>query len=264
MSPFSAFGGVRDTPSAIQGATDAVSVMTKVINDFPERTRWQIELLLLEMESFGIISNVLHEIREFEKSFNSIAKTAETLPADVRSEFEKAMKSVEKTHPRIQASLTEMQKTVEQVSGTVEEIEKLTGPMNQLAENVNAAGKAWESTAVAVNEFVDKVGGSDEEDPPVPSTPAEENESGGIESITEMMEKTTAAAQELRSLVADLNQPMSQKSGIQQVTTNAEGLIERITWRAILVIFAFFTAMAVFLLIRSHFKVLPKSAVNKK
>ncbi|NQX90432.1 MAG: hypothetical protein HRT77_17465, partial [Halioglobus sp.] len=43
-------GGVRESAEAIDRVARVTEVLTEVLEDLPERTRWQTELLLLEME----------------------------------------------------------------------------------------------------------------------------------------------------------------------------------------------------------------------
>jgi hypothetical protein len=68
-----------------------------------------------------------------------------------------------------------------------------------------------------------------------------------------LAEKTTAAVTEARSMLADLNRPLGQESGLRHVTGSAEALAASLTWRALVLVGAVFLAALLYFWITRGF-----------
>ena len=75
LSPIAGLQGVGNTPEAINNFTAAARDMTQVVERFPERTRWQLELFLLEAQHTGAIGEALNEAKAFRNEAADLGKT---------------------------------------------------------------------------------------------------------------------------------------------------------------------------------------------
>lgn len=67
LLPVKALESASSTPRAIADFTDTVRDFAAVVQHLPEQTRWQAELLLLEMESTGPMAALTREMDHLEK-----------------------------------------------------------------------------------------------------------------------------------------------------------------------------------------------------
>jgi hypothetical protein len=82
------------TPQAIRNFTDTVKSFTAIVQCLPERTRWQSELLLMEMESTGPVPMLAKEVDDFNQRLDGITVQVQTLPAQIRGEIIKTTDAI--------------------------------------------------------------------------------------------------------------------------------------------------------------------------
>lgn len=216
LLPMGGLQGVADTPQAIQQFTHTARDFSTTVHHLPERTRWQLELLMLELESLESVQTTLAEMEKLNKSMDAISQTAERLPSEVRSEFEKSLKALEKSQPQLQATLQDADKTLAQMT---------------------MAAQAWQTTAAEIKAVLNELHKDD------PQEQAEPQEKTSIADYTVMAERIEAAAQEVRQLLADLNQPAVEGGQASQATVRIRELVDLLFWRVIVLVLIILVAL---------------------
>ena len=100
-------------------------------------TRWQLELLLLDLEHSRTITQILEQLAKFEVSVNTIAQTVEKLPDDVRLQLDTTLADIDRMQPQLQQTLNDAQLALEQTDKVVKSIDTAAQSLNVTADTVN-------------------------------------------------------------------------------------------------------------------------------
>jgi hypothetical protein len=242
MAPLTGLQGVADTPAAVTQVALAVQGFTDVVMRWPERVRWQVDALLLELGLEETRTRLLEDVDRFAATAESVARTADQLPADVRAEIETAVEkgfaSLDQAQPQLQATLKEARMTVEAASEALVAADKVVGSVDETVAGFTRAAQAWEQTARAAEAVIAEATGpegpGDPAEPPgQPIDPAQ---------LVDLAERTERVLQDARALIADLKGPMADSSALGETMDRAQHLAGCITWYAIAVIAALFVA----------------------
>jgi len=205
-APLGGLQGVADTPQAINRFTTSTQIFSKIIQDLPERSRWQLELLMLELESLPTVETMVQQMGELQKSIRQISDTAKTLPAETRAEIEKLLVSLEHAQPALQSTLTEFSSAISSAKGalvqadvTVLNIRKTVESLDSVVQQFAQAAQSWEKTA-----------------------------------------------SEVRAALADLNTPFDEKSKALQIGLSVEALVNKVFIRAVILIVFIFVMLYIY------------------
>lgn len=220
LLPMGSLQGVADAPEAIQQFTHVARDFGGTVHHLPERARWQLELVMLELESLDSVQTTLVEMAELNDSIRSISQTMEHLPNDVRGEFEKSLAALDKSQPQLQATLQDADKT-----------------LTEMTKAAQAAQAAAAEIKAMLNEWKKD---EPEEDP---------KEKASVGDYTVMAERIETAAKELRLLLADLNAPAVEGSQGASATVRLRELVDLLFWRAIFLVLVILICVVVYRLI---------------
>jgi hypothetical protein len=238
LMPVTGVSGIKDAAGSIDSATRAFEAFTTVTQVMPEQIRWQAELLLLEIDSLDTVVKVREDLGRLSAGVESISKTAATMPQDVRRELDLALKDAEPTLDRIQAVLADARRVMEQGDA--------------VSLNFARAAEAWDQTAQSVNEVLKTYKDLQGPDAPPPDPNAPQQPSD-LDQLAAAAEKTNAAADSLRALLAELDSGKldnvlaragtAADASVDHTVGRLDGLVDRLTWRALIVVGAFAVAM---------------------
>lgn len=241
--------GLSQGAEAIDRIGQVAAVMTEVMQHMPERTRWQTELLVLQLVSQGAVAEALDDFGTAAHSLGSVAVTAETLPTEVVKELEKFLASTTEAQ-------TDLRKTLEDA--------------RSLSESLTQSGAAWGATAEKVDSIVTTIqemsDSGDEETSAVSTEVSTEAPSGDstpfdINDYTRAAEAIRAGAIEIRAILDDLEAgkmspavvavDKSAESSIDHATAGARILVDQIVYRGFILVVGFFISLLLYRLISS-------------
>jgi hypothetical protein len=127
LSPFRALEGVGDSAAAIREFNDTAREFVLTIERLPEQVRWQVELLLYEIEDRETTVATLAAVEQVAASSARLSQAAERLPEDMRTLLEGSGG------------------TLQQVSEIVERARLLAAPVRETAGDLELASAAWAS-----------------------------------------------------------------------------------------------------------------------
>lgn len=218
LAPFRALEGVDSGAQAIREFNVTARRFTDVAAQLPEQVRGELELFMYDFEDRETVEKSLAAFQSLSASADRASHTIAELPDDLRE--------------TLRASMEDSKSAVAQLSDAVDKLRQLMGPLDDTAKNLREGSVAWR-----------EVIGSWEQrnSDPTPGRPFDIREWG------DTANSIGNAALELRGLAGDAN-------GIKPsdaLTAALDRSIDRIFWRAALLIALFFGGLILYRVIAS-------------
>lgn len=221
----------------------------RVARSTPERSRWELQLLLYDLEANPTLRRVVDSFTQFTESSDKIARSIEALPDQLTAQINE----LEASQPQFQATLDKTREAAAEIRGAMEQSNRLAASLQQTAAGLTTAGQAWGGTFGVIDGWVQ---GAEEDGPaqtspvddPVPASPEDdpaqtspEGERGfDILEYEATARAVTEAGTELRALLADTRSLAGSDDVTRQVDHTlgqSEGSLKRVVdhvfWRAI-------------------------------
>lgn len=181
MAPFTAMKGVDRTATAVNRFTDTAGRFSDIVADLPELTRWQLLLLYYELEESETVSSFVASANSISENSARLADAADKLPGELKvlvDDFDSK-----------QANLRT----------TLDKIQEVSAALDTAAKSITGTARAWQQAADATTGVFTEAG-------KLKSEPKESSQPASIQDIQQTIDKVTAAAAELRTATAQLNQ----------------------------------------------------------
>lgn len=220
LAPFQVFEGIDKGATAIHGFTTVASRFTDVVEEWPESISWQLQLMLLNLESYDTVRTVVTSLDRLSDSSASMAETAKKLPEEVRREAAHLLEEIDARQAGFQATLKQADQTAQTVERALQRVDEAANAIDRTARSVAEAGIAWNESARVIGQTVTDIGKCGQTAPPAtrPSRPFDIND------YNRTADSLTAAAVELRQLVAEFHG----LAGSSELTTRLEEIDARI------------------------------------
>ncbi len=157
MSPFRAMEGVDQAAQAVHRFGDTAERFSDVVRDLPESARWQLQLLLYDLEETEMTKSFLDSLAEFSGSSARLADTAEKLPQRLGEEMTGFVEQLDRKQANLHKTLDQAEKTTLAVSDALEKMEKVAGAMNSLAKDVTETANAWQVAGQTTAQLVAEI-----------------------------------------------------------------------------------------------------------
>jgi hypothetical protein len=234
LAPFEALRGVDRTALAIDKFSNTAARFADVVEGFPETSKWQMQLLLYDVEETEMAKSFLASVSQLSESSARLAETAENLPEEIRQQLSGLVEEVDAKQANIQTTLQQAEKTGQTFSRTAEDV-------NQAAQQWDAAAK---STVLALEEFAKLK-------PPKKKT-TQPTKPFDILEYRDTIEAAAKTVNELRELAVEIR-TLAEADVIDatlgQTTKQARGLTNYIFWRAALLAVLVFVLALVYRII---------------
>jgi hypothetical protein len=218
LLPVSGVSDIKSAAGSIDSATRAFESFTTVTQLMPEQIRWQAELLLLEFDALESVVKLRADLDRLSDSVEAIAATAAALPETLRRELDLALAGADPQLQRVQAIVADAEKAMAQG--------------RDVSQTLARAAEAWDQTAQSVNQVLATY--KEIQGPETPPDPSAGPQPSGLEELATAAERTRGAAEELRALLAELESGRLDNA-LARTTLSVDGLVDRITWRAIMI-----------------------------
>lgn len=170
--PWQLSEGVVEMADAVSEVAEAADRFSVSIGILPMVTRWQVELLLLELDENRSMVDIRKSMEGVSEGIQSIATSTDTLPQDLREELSITLDQVDDIQDGLQKTLDAARNTVEETRNALVElnhgIDKAQGTINDIGETTQYLAKAGEAWKPALEQF-SKVVIQLDGDPNVPS-----------------------------------------------------------------------------------------------
>lgn len=233
LAPFRAVQGIDEGAQAVRDFATVADRFTSVVAALPERSVWQLELLLYDIEQRATMTESLAALDRISRSADRISTTADTLPEELRAAVQDVLAALEAHEARLLALAEETRALLGDASGAMGEATTLAGAWQGTARDVAEAGRAWEAMANAFGipqAREEKAAGA-----------AQDDEGGfDVAEYGAAARDVTEAASRLRELVADIeglagDEALGSTAQDALASTRAEAvaLTDHVTKRAI-------------------------------
>lgn len=220
LSPFRALEGVGEGAAAIRAFNDTAIRFAAIVEGLPEHVRWQVELMLSDVESLDTTERSLTAVEALSESARRASAAFEALPQDTALLLESSRGAVAEA----QAALRDARALLE--------------PFRRVVAELNAAAVAWEPLLRGDD------GGADDGRP------------FDIREWESALAETAVAAAELRALAAELqelgaSEGVVQTGGVLQETvaraeSAARDVVDHAAWRGAQLLLGAFAVLVLY------------------
>ncbi|MEO2093804.1 MAG: hypothetical protein ABGY71_07045 [bacterium] len=201
LSALNPFSGVSETAVAIHDVAGSADLIRDVVVNTPDELRWQSELVMHDFRNSPELQRTLTSLESMTKTSAEFAAIARELPQKVRLEVEGLLDDVGEAQARLNA-------TLDQVQATLQQVEPLLDSSQRVTESVTEAGTALEKTFMAFDASMVTILGTPEARAAAAARrdPNEESEPFRILDYAETAERLTLTAAELRALLDEVQE----------------------------------------------------------
>ncbi len=154
LAPFRTFEGIDRGATAIHEFANVAARFTDVVEEIPEAVRWQLELLLLDLNQNPMILAALATLGEVAANANRIVTVADKLPERLRDEATRLLNEIDAKQNNLQATLDRAEKTAATVERALERVDLVANAIEATGWSVADAGQAWGDAARTIGQTV--------------------------------------------------------------------------------------------------------------
>ena len=220
MAPFRAMEGVDRTASAIHQFRDTAERFSDIVSGLPESSRWQLQLLLFDLEDTNMTKSFLNSLTQLSESSARLEKSVEKLPKQLREQLTQFVEDVDRRQAGLQQTLQQAEKTSLALNNTLEKLDQTASSFDAVAKDVTETAQAWENAAKATGEVVQEFNKNK------PSQ--KETSSFNIRDYRDTAEQTSRAANDIKALLAEIDDLLESRrysSMLNQLLLRAAGLV---------------------------------------
>ena len=220
MTPFRALEGVDRTASAIHQFRDTAERFSDIVAELPESSRWQLQLLLYDLEETDMTKSFLNSLSQVAESSRRLEESVKKLPDNIREQLVQFVEEVDRKQSSLQNTLQQAEKNTLAVNASLDKLVNAAGALDATAVNITETAQAWENAARATGHVVEEFNKSKE-------SPKEEA-SFNIKEYRDAAEQTSQAANDIKNLLAAAESfPGSPgyKSIVNQLSLRGAGLV---------------------------------------
>lgn len=268
LEPFRAVGGIDRTAAAINRFTDVADRFTDVVEELPESTAWEMQLMLLDIEEHELIKRTLEAVEGFSRTAADFADIVRTLPDQLHFEGTRLLDEIDSRQVTLQVTLNQAENTATIVKNAVEKVNDVVESIDRAAKSVTETGHSVRDAARAIMETYDDIEGNTTTQPagPITTTQAGSPSSSTFDindyrktadSMTVMANEVRQVTIEIRKLIQsqELSKQISDadahfRGAVDQTSQRARDVTDHLAWRAAqLILLVFGLAVAYRLLI---------------
>ena len=222
MTPFRAMEGVDRTASAIHQFRDTAERFSDIVAEMPESSRWQLQLLLFELEETEMVKSFLNSLKQFAENSNRLEELIKKLPENLREQLTQFIEDMDRKQEGMQKTLHQAEKTTSAVNTTLEKLDKVTGSLDTASVSITTTAQAWENAAKATGQIVEEYNKSKQ------LSKEKEGESFDISEYRATAEQISQAANDIQKLLAaidDFPNSRGTNSLVNRLFLRAAGLV---------------------------------------
>ncbi len=228
LSPVRALEGVDRTPAAIYDFSTTTRRLTDVVQELPESSRWQLLLLLYDLEETEMAKSFLSSLQNISDSSAKLATTTE--------QFSSLLEDSDESQDQIRQTLRQVDETAAQLRQLFNAAQQTATVFSQTARDVNTALSSWTEAARATDDAIRQI---------KPQTSQIGAEPAPKMDLKETAQAVREAANEIKLISEEL------PARTEQVVAQINSLTTRLTINLAILIVLVFCLFVAYYLIRS-------------
>ena len=235
LSPVRALEGVDRTPEAIYDFSTTTRRLTDIVQELPESSRWQLLLLLYDLEETDMAKSFLGSLQKISDNSAKLAATTE--------KFSSTLETSDQNQEQIRQTLLQVNETAAQLRELFNAAQQTATVFSQTARDVNLALISWTEAAQATDEAIRRIKPQPDQ---ISSEPAPKTD----------LKETAQAVREAANEIKLLSEKLPART--EQIIAQMNSLTTRITINIAVLIVLVFCLFVAYLLIRKKLR-LPKN-----
>jgi methyl-accepting chemotaxis protein len=235
LSPVRALEGVDRTPEAIYDFSNTTRRLTDVVQELPESSRWQLLLLLYDLEETDMTKKFLSSLQKISDSSTRLAATTE--------KFSASLEESGQSQDQVRQTLQQVNETAAQLQELFNAAEQTATVFSQTAQDVNSALVSWAEAARATNDAIRRIKPQANQ---ISTEPAQKTD----------LKETAQAVKEAANEIKLLSEKLPART--EQIIAQMNSLATRLTINIAILIVLVFCLFVTYLLIRKKLR-LPKN-----
>jgi hypothetical protein len=193
LAPFRVFQGVESGAAAIHDFNTTARQLGDIATKLPEEIRWQLELLLYDLEDRDTMVSGLAAFEKIADASGELSTAAASLPESMRRELESLLSQSSQSQADLRSTLEQLQQTIASAEGAAANARPLADSLERFAAHVEQAGNSW-------SELIARVRAPGEQ-PPVGAPPSKPFDIADYERAAVQLQESAA---EIRALIAEM------------------------------------------------------------
>ncbi len=232
LAPFKALRGVDSGAQAIREFNQTALRFTQVAAALPTFLRWNLELLVFDIETHHSVESGLASFESLAQSAQELSAAAGTLPSDLGREASQLVSQVDASQGELKQTLEAARNALSEASGTAKSFEPVAAALDRTTEQLKQAGVAWTAMVSAARGPSDVAAGKSESRP------------FDIQDYERTAAEINQAAIQLRGLVSEA------QAASGDVTRR---FVDHVAWRAFQLVVVFFALLFFYRRIEARF-----------
>jgi hypothetical protein len=232
LAPFRALEGVESGAGSIRELNATARAFNEVLGGLPQQARWQVQLLLYDLETRGPVQRGVSSVERMAESSERFSIAVEEMPESARRELSTFLEDSARSQSELRATLASLQSAIAHVDPVLHTFERI-------GWSVRDAGNSWHEVVREVNEVrgdAPSAAPADSAAPPFDIAPYERT----ARHVRDAAAEIRASAAEIRAALTEL-----------PASSAWSELVDRLFWRcAALIGLAFGLLLAYRLLLR--------------
>ena len=146
LTPFRALEGVESGAGSIREFNATARQFNELLAGLPQQTRWQLQLLLYDLETRGMVQRGVSSIEQMASSSERFSVAVEQMPESARRELSTFLEESSR-------SQTELRSTLAALEAAMARTDPLLDSFARVAGSVGQAGDSWGQVVREVNEI---------------------------------------------------------------------------------------------------------------
>ncbi len=231
LSPVRALEGVDRTPEAIYDFSTTTRRLTDVVQELPESSRWQLLLLLYDLEETDMAKSFLSSLQKISDSSARLAATTE--------QFSSTLEDSDQSQDEIRQTLQQVNETAARLRELFSAAQQTATVFSQTAHDVNLALTSWTEAARATDAAIRQIKPQANQ---ISAEPAPKTD------LKETAQAVREAANEIKLVSEEL------PARTEKIVAQMNSLATRLTINIAILIVLVFCLLVAYLLIRKKLR----------
>ena len=222
MAPIRAMEGVDNTATSIHNVSNSVERFTDIVQQLPQSARWQMTILMDDLEESEMTQTFLKSVDDFSQSSTRLVEVLDALPQQVRAELLTVLEESDQSQQQLQTTLQTAAEAAGRVEKMFTQLNTTSQALNITTQQANDAAIAWKAASDSIQELVGMFKGKPRDPDALPGF--------GMRDFDNMLLNAGQTADKVGNAVAQLQQTVD-AAATEEMQKQLRSLIDHVMWR---------------------------------